>query len=200
MERKVRVASGFARPPRRRLRPHGDFFRLARTRDFCHPLEAGHRLAMALDRWCSRATSCRNSPSGKMLPAGRFDRTLPTCSHRARKQTAHQPAIMLTAPLWTPSGVACTDTARATTQATSSGNQSRPGTCTPSEASGRTRPRTRAIPLSWGTPSHHRCRAAASPSHGRTSGHELYGVDGRYHSDSGFAAEHPSCCDGSSAH
>ena len=26
------------------------------------------------------------------------------------KQTAHQPAIMLTARLWTPTGVACTDT------------------------------------------------------------------------------------------
>ena len=78
---------------------HGDFFRLARTveRDFYHPVVAGQartlalpeagsaaRAAMALDHGCSRATLCRTFTSGKMLPRGRSDRTLPTSSRRAR--------------------------------------------------------------------------------------------------------------------
>ena len=135
MERKVRVASGFARPPRRRLHPHGDFFRLARTRDFCHPLEAGHHLAMALDRWCSRATSCRNSTSGKMLPPGRSDRTLPTYSHRApgsKRPPACDHAYgspvdsVWGSPALTPHISTTPWSARATTGATLSVNRSTP--------------------------------------------------------------------------
>ena len=51
------------------------------------------------------------SPVARRFHRGRSDRTLPTSSRRGTwKQTAHQPAVMLTARLWTPTGVACTDT------------------------------------------------------------------------------------------
>eukprot|EP00439_Symbiodinium_sp_Y106_P009907 s8287_g1.t1 len=86
---------------------HGDFFRLARTveRDFYHPVVAGHGPGLYT------GTARRPSPVARRFHRGRSDRTLPTSSRRGTwKQTAHQPAVMLTARLWTPTGVACTDT------------------------------------------------------------------------------------------
>ena len=107
---------------------HGDFFRLARTveRDFYHPAVAGHRpgvytgtarnrkrrqggdgtgpwvlprhVMQDLHQWQDASTwQIRPNPPN-LFPPGTW------------KQTAHQPAIMLTARLWTPTGVACTDT------------------------------------------------------------------------------------------
>ena len=132
MEQRVRVASDFARPPKRRMHPScphmgTSFVSLARWSEISitrwwpgtaqaytlAPPEVGSaaKAAMALDHGCSRATSCRTFTSGKTLPPWQIRPNPPNLfAPGTWKQTAHQPAVMLTARLWTPTGVACTDT------------------------------------------------------------------------------------------
>ena len=101
---------------------HG--FRLARTIElyFCHPLEAGHRLGEVAGTARSRKRRQGGYGTGPLVLLSHVMQEQDAFSWQIRpnpsnlfppgfwKQTAHQPAIMLTARLWTPSGVASTDT------------------------------------------------------------------------------------------